>query len=178
MWGLHPVWMFLRKNLKHFSLAVRVFVFFFYISSCFKLILWTFFPCLFFHEITIIYIIISLNFGLFCFLIYLSVIWTTLHSVSDIRRRWTTNLPFLCVLHWGNGHLCELHQGFAILSELDPFSLTFALIRASRQSNAVINQDHKEVMAFIPLSLRYKKGGLLTLDSFAFCLMDLFQILT
>lgn len=149
MWGLHPVWRFLRKNLKHFSLAVRVFVFFFYISSCFKMILW----------IT-------------------SVIWTTLHSVSDIRRRWTTNLPFLCVLHWGNGHLCELHQGFAILSELDPFSLTFALIRASRQSNAVINQDHKEVMAFIPLSLRYKKGGLLTLDSFAFCLMDLFQILT
>lgn len=51
-----------------------------------------------------------------------------------------------------------LHLGYVILSiQPSQCSMTFSLICSSRQSNAIINKDHKQVMAFIPLKFIVQK---------------------
>ena len=51
-----------------------------------------------------------------------------------------------------------LHLGYVILSKQPSLcSLTFAFICCSRQSNNIINKDHKQVMAFIPPKFMVQK---------------------
>lgn len=54
--------------------------------------------------------------------------------------------------HWLASGLCD-----ALQTEPGLCSLTFPLIGRSVQSNAIINKDHKQVMAFILLKFRVQK---------------------
>lgn len=60
--------------------------------------------------------------------------------------------------HGGNGLLCELHPDYVTLSKqnvtLSSPDLSFD---SWFQSNAIINEDHKQVMAFILPKLRVQK---------------------
>lgn len=72
---------------------------------------------------------------------------------------------------WVASGLCDTHQTQPSLRPL-----TFPLICGSRQSNAIINKDHKQVTAFIPLKFRVQKRSFCGCSGS--CLVDLFHILS